>query len=76
MKIRVFVFGMVLMGSHHLLHAQRYAVLPQLAVGDGWSFDVFITNESSTTASVVVSFYGDNGAPLPVNNAQPSFHIH
>ena len=47
--------------------AQRYTVLPQFASGDGWSSDLFLTNQTATAVSgVLVSFYGDTGAPLTV----------
>jgi hypothetical protein len=47
--------------------AQYYSVLPQFASGSGWSSDLFLTNQGTSDVNgVVVSFYGDNGAPLSV----------
>ncbi len=59
--------------------AQRYTVLPQFASGDGWSSDLFFTNQTATVVTdIVVSFYGDNGSPLPVTTnlgAGSSFNL-
>ena len=42
-----------------------YSVFPQIAVGDGWSFDIFLTNQDSEAApSVRLSFYKSTGEPL------------
>ena len=47
--------------------AQTYTVLSQYASGDGWSSDIFLTNQAAQAATgIVVSFYGNNGAPLTV----------
>jgi len=50
--------------------AQRYTVLPQFASGDGWSSDLFFTNQTAALVTgIVVSFYGDNGSPLSVDTS-------
>jgi hypothetical protein len=42
-----------------------YSVFPQIAVGDGWSFDVFVTNQDGGTANGVrLSFFTDSGTPF------------
>jgi hypothetical protein len=47
--------------------AQRYTMMPQFALGDGWSSDLFFTNQTATAVTgVIVSFYGDNGNPMSV----------
>jgi hypothetical protein len=48
--------------------ARTYSLFPQLAVGAGWSCDIFVTNEDSRAVSDVrVSFFDGNGAGLTVN---------
>ncbi len=45
-----------------------YSLFPQLAVGAGWSCDIFITNEDSRPADDVrLSFFESNGTGLTVN---------
>ncbi|MBP1597038.1 MAG: hypothetical protein H6Q05_2415, partial [Acidobacteria bacterium] len=40
--------------------AQTYTVLSQYASGDGWSSDIFLTNQAAQAATgIVVSFYGN-----------------
>jgi hypothetical protein len=47
--------------------AQRYTVLPQFATGDGWSSDIFFANQGTALVNgIVVSLYGESGAPLTV----------
>jgi len=47
--------------------AQRYTTLTQYASGDGWSSDVFLTNQAAQAATgIVVSFYGNDGLPMTV----------
>ncbi len=46
-----------------------YSDFPQLAFGGGWSCDFFVNNQELTTISGVrISFYDDNGVPLPVES--------
>ena len=59
--------------------AQRYTVLTQYASGDGWSSDVFLINQAAQAATgIVVSFYGNDGAPMTVETnigTGPSFTV-
>jgi hypothetical protein len=46
---------------------QRYTVLPQIAVGDGWGTELSLTNQTMQYLSAVtVDITGDNGAPMVV----------
>jgi hypothetical protein len=52
------------------LFAQTYvSAFPQFASGDGWSSDIFIANQGSSSATVALSFYGDHGDSLTVDSS-------
>jgi hypothetical protein len=47
--------------------AQRYAVFPRFVSGGGWTSDLSLTNQgTSTVTGINVSFYDPNGHPLSV----------
>jgi len=49
--------------------AQTYTVFPQFASGGGWTSEIFLVNQGLYAASgVVVSFYGDDGAPMSIES--------
>jgi hypothetical protein len=51
-------------------YAQRYTTLPQFVSGDGWSCDIFLTNQSAQAISgLVISFYGNDGLPITVSTS-------
>ncbi len=48
-------------------YAQRYTVFPQFATGEGWSTDVFLGNQGSSSVSgIIVSFWASAGTPVSV----------
>jgi hypothetical protein len=68
------IFGMILLLAGLFIApvfaAERYAVFPQFASGDGWSSTLFFANQGLTdddaVTGIVVSFYRSNGTPLSV----------
>jgi len=48
---------------------KSFVLVPQLAVGDGWSADIFVTNQDSIRAEdLSISFYAtETGVPLAVS---------
>ncbi len=42
--------------SSLVLATDTYSVFPQIAVGDGWSSDIFLTNRDKTTATLTCRF--------------------
>ena len=57
------------LGSAITLATDAYVVVPQLAIGDGWSSDVFVTNQDAARAdNLTLSFYATGtGVPLAVS---------
>ncbi|MFQ5738261.1 MAG: PPC domain-containing protein [Acidobacteriota bacterium] len=50
------------------LTAQRFGVFPQVAVGGGWSFDVFVNNQATDPApELEIRFFNDAGDPLQLD---------
>ncbi len=50
----------------------RYSIFPQLAVGEGWSADIFVTNQDSAAATVRVSLFSNPGTALAVSSNRGS----
>jgi|GEM_PF-958689 len=50
----------------------RHSIFPQLAVGEGWSADIFVTNQDSATAAVRVALFSNPGTPLVVSSNRGS----
>ena len=71
--------GMILAAYAGLLSAQsarpsdlsRFAYLPQIAAGGGWSTVIYILNTSDTAATGVLQFYDQQGTLLPFALADP-----
>ncbi|MDW8224284.1 MAG: hypothetical protein RMJ82_15185 [Gemmatales bacterium] len=55
--------------------ATARVVLPQVAVGGGWSTEIYFSNPTSTRVDFLVSFYSDTGSPmaLPIPNSGLQF---
>jgi len=67
MKKRSFLFVLFFSLISVPAFAQGYRVLPQFAVGGGWSCDIFVGNQgTSQVTGVIISFYSDSGTPLTV----------
>jgi len=47
----------------------RYTTLPQIALGAGWSSNIFATNQDKVSVSVTVFIYASNGAPLSISTS-------
>jgi hypothetical protein len=48
--------------------AQHYHSFPHLVSGGGWASDIYLNNQGGQSVSdVQVSFFDDNGTPLPVS---------
>ena len=69
MKRILAVVWLLLMASVLPAFAQTYTTFPQFALGSGWTSEVFLANQGlSVVSEILVSFYGDSGAPLGVNS--------
>ena len=62
----VFLGLLGLLGSGHLFGQDVYTVFPQLAVGGGFSFDLYFPNQGYSSGNITVEFFGDDGEPLTV----------
>jgi hypothetical protein len=66
---RIFLLSLLFLSATIPVYAQRYAVFPQFASGAGWSTEIFLANQGLATVSgIVITFYDNNGVPLPVTS--------